>query len=65
MTYSPIAFVKKYCTETAQETAKDAVQVWLPPSLLHPILISPCLRSLAGVVSRKQVCPDDSLIGWR
>lgn len=26
----PIAFVKKYCTETAQETAKDAVQVWVP-----------------------------------
>lgn len=29
MASSPIAFVKKYCTETAQETAKDAVQVWL------------------------------------
>jgi hypothetical protein len=25
--YRPIALVKKYCTETAQETAKDAVQV--------------------------------------
>ncbi|KAF8235821.1 acyl-CoA dehydrogenase [Tricholoma matsutake] len=24
----PIAFVKKYCTETAQETAKDAVQIF-------------------------------------
>ena len=34
---SPIALAKKYCTETAQETAKDAVQVWLSLPILHQI----------------------------
>jgi len=34
---SAIALAKKYCTETAQETAKDAVQVWFSLRILRQI----------------------------